>query len=71
MNAKSVKSTAINKVCPFMTTAFQFETHSTNMGQIQKCIKDKCMAWGVVIKPVTSEPNIYGCKLIERNCNES
>ena len=60
------------KVCPFMTSAFQYDDHTTDMGQIQYCIERLCMAWGV-IKPYTYNNEagkeilvLRGCKLIDK-----
>ena len=35
------------KICPFMTSAFQYDDHATDHGQIQYCIERLCMAWGI------------------------
>jgi hypothetical protein len=49
------------KICPFMTQAFQYATHSTDHGQVQYCIEEKCMAWGISLAMEK-----YVCKLIDK-----
>ena len=63
------------KICPFMTSAFQYDDHATDHGQIQYCIERLCMAWGMVksiecgnYEGVEYNATIeeYGCKLIDK-----